>query len=880
VVALPAVLLLAVWTLWPAAAWGQGEQIVIVRVVVNGKTFGTMDVRTSSRGELLMSLENLKKLPLPDLPVFLTRSVGGVGYLSMGDLFPRVESHLDAGAATLYLTVRKEATAEPPKPRPGARAFEAAIVTVSLNGAPVGERIVQLTGAAHVLMDLDDVRALGVAHVDRGVLRVVESRPHVVLDDLAPWMTYVLDERQAHLALTVDPARLNPTVVDMGSASPPGTVRVDAPGGFFNYAADYAAGDSGRFSVLSVPVEAGARMGGGFAYTDAIFTRTDGGGPEVVDRLVRQESHLTVDDEDALVRYRLGDQAVASEPLGGAARIGGVSAAREFSISPHFIRYPGISLTGTLATPSDVEVYSNGILIRRDRLPAGEFTYEDLPRTTGAGESEILIRDAFGRESRVRSPFYVSPRLLKPGLSSFRYAFGVRREGFGRSSFDYGGPVFSATHRVGVSPRLTAGLRAELDGDVANGGPEAAFLLGRLGEVDTAAAWSRDTGRDGQAWRAGYTYAGRTLGLRLSGVGRSREYATISLGADDDRVRRDLEGTISLRVPWVGPFSVSHRMARSQPGPDLERTSVFFARPLGRATSLFVRATRSRLDVVEDDLFVGLSHSLGPSRSLTADWQQHEENATGRATLQKSAPLGPGWGYRVEGSRTVDPVLEDHDVGTGFVEYHGPHGVYQAEGRTETGTDSYRASAAGALAWTGGARGWTRPVNDAFALVRVPGVEGVKVYHDSRLAARTGPDGTAIVPDVISYVDNRIAIDATDVPLGYELSVDSRTVTVPYRGTGEVAFPAARTQAVVGRLVTGEGVGRMPVELTWMTLTDGGAEKRVPVGRGGEFYLENPSPGDHPARVTWKGRECAFTIHVPESDDVMVEVGEVVCRAR
>jgi outer membrane usher protein len=875
-----AALLLAAWTLLPAAAWGQNEAILIVRVVVNGKSFGNMDVRLGPGGEVLMSLANLNRLDLPDLPVFLTRSVGGVGYLSMSDLYPRVAAHLDRAAATLSLSVRQKPPPEPPKPRVGVRTFEAAVVAVDLNRAPIGTRIVQLTGAGHVLMSVEDVQGLGVAHLPQGALSIVEGRRHVALDDLAPWLFYTLDDRQARLSITVDPARLSPTVVDMGPKSAPGTVRLDAPGGFLNYAADYLSGDSGRYSVLSVPLEAGERIRGAFAFTDAIYTRSDGGGPRIVNRVVRQESHLTFDDEPSLTRIRLGDAAVAGEPLAGSVRLGGLTVAREFAISPNFIRYPGIALSGSLATPSDVEVYSNGILIRRDRLPAGEFTYEDLPRTTGAGESEIVIRDAFGRESRIQTPFYVSPELLKPGLSAYSYAFGVRREDFGSRSFGYGGAVFSGTHRMGLSPWATAGLRVEADRHLANGGPDAAFLLGRAGEVDAAGAWSRADGSDGSAWRAAYAYAGRTVGMRLSALGRSREYANLSLAPDADRVRRDLLGTLSLRVPVLGSFSVSHEIATVQPGPNLERTSLFFARSVGRSTSLYVRASRTLLDDVEDDLFVGLSHYLGDSRSATADWQQHEETATARATVQQNAPLGPGWGYRVEADRTTDPLLPDHNVGAGFLEYHGPYGIYQADARAETATDSYRASAAGAVAWTGGVVHATRPVHDAFALVRVPGVEGVKIYQDSRLTARTGADGTAVVPDLISYVDNRVSIDPTDVPLGVDLLVDTRTVTLPYRGTGELTFPATRVQAVVGRVLFREGARTVPVELTWMTVMTGAGAQRVPVGRGGEFYLENPAPGDHSAKVTWKGRECAFTIHVPESEDVMLDLGKLVCGKR
>jgi outer membrane usher protein len=869
-----AALLLAALTLLPAVV--RADEVATVRVLVNDEPRGVFAIRITPGGNVLVAVAGLEALGIPDLPRGLVREIDRVPYLSLNELFPRVTWRLDRLSGMLFLGVREGPAPEAPFRVPeGAR--EQVIMAVTVNTVPVGERVFYVNAARRPLLKYDDLAAFGYTGLSRRLTEDIGGTDYVLLDDLAPSLRYTVDEEAARLDVTIAPSRLPPTVVDLGPRHAPGSGRIDAPAAFLNYAAEYQMARGGDFASLSTPLEAGLHVPAGFGYSSFLYTRDDVIG---VERFVRQDTHFTHDDEAALRRYRLGDVTATAGALGGSARIGGLSIAKQFDISPYFIRYPGLSLSGTLQTPSEVSVYVNGALVRRDLLPAGDFTYADLPRGTGAGTTELVIRDAFGRETRVEAPFYVSPELLQTGLSAYSYNLGVKRKDYGTESFSYGGPVFAGFHQRGFGSALTVGMRAEADGDVASGGPSARFLLGGLGEMDLAVAASQAGSRGGDAWQAGYGYSGRAGSLRLSAVGRSRDYANLSLGPRDDKPRLELAASAGVSHRTLGSLAVARTEQRPFLAPDLVRTTVFYSHPVQPFGALFLRASRTVQDTTVDEVFAGVTVQLGAERFASADWQRVGDTPRARLAVQKNAPLGPGVGYRLEGVRTEDAAGVAVSTGDAYGEYHGPWGVYHAEARAGPGAETYRVGAAGTLAWTGGLLLPGRPVRDAFAVVRVPDMKGVRVYYANRLEGRTGRGGAVLVPDLLSYQDNRLSIEPADLPVNAQIGTLARTVTVPYRGAGTVGFPVTRTQGITGHLYVPVGGKPMPAELARLTVEVGPTPLPGLVGRGGEFYLEGLSPGVYPGRVDWNGVRCRVTIRVPESDAVVIDLGKVVCEAR
>jgi outer membrane usher protein len=188
----------------------------------------------------------------------------------------------------------------------------------------------------------------------------------------------------------------------------------------------------------------------------------------------------------------------------------------------------------------------------------------------------------------------------------------------------------------------------------------------------------------------------------------------------------------------------------------------------------------------------------------------------------------------------------------------------------------YDVSARGAVAYVGGTVGLSRPIEDSFAVARIePPVAGVRVYLNQQESGRTDASGRVFLPRVVSYVENHVGIDDRDVPIERALDVKGLTL-VPFSRSGTVlTFQAPQTRAITGTLTYRRGGRVLPLELVLVTIDVGGKAIEVPTGRGGEFYFENVPAGDYPARVQVPGRDCAFTLSIPGSDETLVRLPEV-----
>ena len=123
--------------------------------------------------------------------------------------------------------------------------------------------------------------------------------------------------------------------------------------------------------------------------------------------------------------------------------------------------------------------------------------------------------DQLGREQLVTQPYYVSSRLLKPGLSDFSYQAGALRRDYGRSSFDYGDPIATATHRYGFTDRLTGEGHAELQPSRQTAAVGGSYLLGRMGVLSGGAGASTSSRGLGFLGQLGYEYDARRFNFGL-----------------------------------------------------------------------------------------------------------------------------------------------------------------------------------------------------------------------------------------------------------------------------------------------------------------------------------------------------------------------------
>ena len=235
--------------------------------------------------------------------------------------------------------------------------------------------------------------------------------------------------------------------------------------------------------------------------------------------------------------------------------VAGLSVSRDYDLDPYFVRYPTVGLSGAVSAPATLDVYVNDRLVRREQLPPGTFTLNDVPVPVGAGSARVVMRDAFGREQEIGGNYYVTTSLLSRGLQQYQYAAGAERRDPTYRNWDYGRPVFMATHRVGVTDAFTVGGRVEGASSITSGGPQAVARLGRFGEVEGAFAVSRGDRGTGHAWSASYLFVGRVFSAGGAWRTADAAYATLSdltaplQGAPVARCRRQRDARGSDPAP-------------------------------------------------------------------------------------------------------------------------------------------------------------------------------------------------------------------------------------------------------------------------------------------------------------------------------------------
>ena len=97
--------------------------------------------------------------------------------------------------------------------------------------------------------------------------------------------------------------------------------------------------------------------------------------------------------------------------------------------------FPVPAFLGQAALPSTIDLYVDGLRQYSSQAPAGPFQLDSMPIVNGAGNAQVVVTDALGRQQTYDFSFYTSNQLLRAGLSdwSLDSASCARTTAFARS---------------------------------------------------------------------------------------------------------------------------------------------------------------------------------------------------------------------------------------------------------------------------------------------------------------------------------------------------------------------------------------------------------------------------------------------------------------
>lgn len=730
-----------------------------------------------------------------------------------------------------------------------------AFLELSVNGVDKGAVRVLVRGT-NVFVLVSSLREAGLINIP-GQPENIGGELYIRVSALGPRVQYMFDEDNLTLALTAEPSLLAPVTIDLASA-PEKIDFISNPAGFINYA--FTADNFERATLLS---EQGFSFG--TMFLGNTLSATSAG------RVQRINTSATIDNRRRMTRTIIGDTIADAGVLGGASQIAGISYAKNFAINPYFTPFPGQRFAGLVSTPSTADVYVNGLLVRTVDLPPGPFNLQNLPALSGAGATRIVIRNAFGLTQELGAPYYLGTRVLRRGLHDFSYSAGFERRPVQSSIGSYGNPALTGRHRYGLTDTLTIGAFAAGDRRKIAGGPELTVTL-PFGTFAVSSAGSHQQGDTGAAASAQYVYQSARFSFGGAATYMSPRYATVGLDKSTDRATWQTSAFASTRLGEIDfALNYYHQDFRDL-GTSAQVNLTSSMRLAGRfnlSVSLFHNRTAQLRP--NNGVFAALTMAIGGDTSATVSANADSAGTVGALQVQKSRPLGTGFSYLAQAS--VGPRA----VSVLNAQYQGDYGLYEADVTHVEGNTSATLTAAGAVTFVGGAAFFTRPVQDAYGLIQVPGVPDVTGYISHQDTGKTDARGNLLVPNLLSYYGNQLGIEPLDIPLDYSVAEIERTIAPSYRGGAVVRFPVKRLQAFQGVIQLDQGGKTVAPAYGDFTVDLEGHPVKSPLNAEGAFYLEDLTPGSHTAVVEFNGEACRFTIEVPPSAERFVNMGTLTC---
>jgi outer membrane usher protein len=398
-------------------------------------------------------------------------------------------------------------------------------------------------------------------------------------------------------------------------------------------------------------------------------------------------------------------------------------------------------------------------------------------------------------------------------------------------------------------------------------------LVARLGTLDAAASMSTSTGKTGYGGFLGYSFISRRLSASVSYTYRSRDFSNITYTPTDDKPLI-FRASAGLNNKMLGSLSASYQMTDMYEDSDVQATTLSYSRSLIKSTTLLASARRTEREDEdpEYEVFLGIHAYFGRKITGSIGHTNSEDSSTTRATLQKNLPAGRGYGYRAD----VESTDDKRDIGAN-VRYQNDYGTYGLRYLSREEEDNVIISSEGGIGYIDRTFFISRKINDSFAKVTVGDVEDVRVYFSHDEVGRTNKKGEAIIPELRSFHENRISINTRDIPPDYGISSMRKYISPPSRSGSVVKFDVMKVQGITGHIYTVANGKKSPIEFAFIHVPVDDMTIEGMVGRAGEFYIENVPPGAHPAKVEYLGKECIFDIIIPRSEDLFVDLGEVLC---
>lgn len=743
----------------------------------------------------------------------------------------------------------------------GPEAFTESVLQVTLNGEQVPTAlVVRRDSDGALLVKASDLKALRLKTPLAGAMLVNGQRYYRIGRELGA--TVVFDDAAQSVDLNLPPQAFLASRTRIAPSE--AASKVDAQlGAFVNY--DISAERSSQQSSVGGFLELGVFGARGVLTATAFAVEGSAGSTGV-----RLDTTWTRDFPERLTTLRVGDSISSTGSWGRSVRFGGIQYGTNFNTQPTLVTTPLLSAKGDAIVPSTVDVFVNGQPVASEQVQPGPFEIDGVPAVNGAGQMQVVVTDALGRQQVISQPYYSGQSLLRTGLTEFSVEAGAVRRDYAERSNEYGNLVGAATYRRGLSDTVTAGAHFEAQSrGAAAAGVDGAVQVGNVGIASGSAAVGGNGSGAGWLGGLGFEHSGTRMSLYAQGLYASENFSQLGDSALVTRPKLRTFGGVGFNLWNLSSLQLAYGRQSNWASPTVETFGLGYSRGLGNLGFLNLFASHSSDSNADSDSDVYLTWTLPLGERRTASAALRHGDGTNRspefeavATLQQSLPVGVGTGYSMA-------LSSDSTARLGYA-YQGSAGTVGVDYARSNGQSGVRVGGTGGLAITSAGVMPGRRLDQSFAVVKVADYAGVEVFVDNQPVGRTDKKGRVLLDRLLPYQVNQVSVDPNKLPMDAKIQKASMTVTPAYRSGAVVKFPVSRANAVTLRLVQSGGA---PVPAGAEVRLDG---NRYPVGMKGSMYLGGIE-GRTRATATWRDGSCSFELSRPNGKDPLPDVGEVPC---
>lgn len=645
-------------------------------------------------------------------------------------------------------------------------------------------------------------------------------------------ITASYNHQKQELNIDTDIHRLNRPTTYINQLVPRQDWQLSSAGNSLVYNYDLSVGGSQQGNT-SGGLYSSIRAGTAFGFFQTEYTTSFGSGSP---KSERGQTFWKTSWPKNGISLVLGDSYMSGANLSSNTPFAGIQVSKNYDSMPWFQKLPQPIFSSTLQYPSTIDMYLDGVKQYSQDISSGPYEMR-LPPSFSNGVAQIVVTDSLGRKTLEEVPLYDASDLLSPGLNEWSLEVGHLRVHAGKYS---NRPMFSGSIRQGLNNRLTGQAHIEVSDSyklLSLGVHSSPPLLDKL---NLEISRSQSGNKNGHQGRIFGLKTGKNWSVAGGLITNSSSFYSMTEDANNkinpnpisNNTRRQSYITGGWQTKHIGNFNISKAKSLS-PFNQSDILSLGWSKQINQ--SIGINASASHDKKGSSHVFLSITGQFNKDIAASTTITQSNQGGFRQSTQLQQLPRDVGqigWDVGVMSGGAQKPT-----VTAGFRK-SSQYGDGEAR-ISHSGTDvSWRGGWRGAVAFMDSSYHLTRPISESFAAVSTSLPQGIPIYLQNNFVGKTDARGKLFIPNLIPYYENRVSIDANQIPTDTALKNSSQIIIPPEKSGVLVKFNTDKIYAKKFRavLTSSEKVNFVPLGASVINQFN---LPQTVVGYDGMVYLEN-----------------------------------------